>query len=567
MPKRDRSTEKMTWRRMDLHVHTPASSCYDQADATYLQILQKAEERELDIIAITDHNTVAGIAALRARIGELELLENLKRIESNERKELQEYRRLGQKLLVLPGFEFTATLGFHILGIFAPETSTRELEHILLDLKIPAEKLDAGSSEVGATIDVLTAYRVISAAGGIVIAAHANSTHGVAMRGYDFGGQTKIAYTQDPHLLALEVTDLERSGRRTTAAFYDGSKPEYPRRMFCIQASDAHRVEKDPKDEHALGVGDRITEVLLPDVTFDALKQLFLSNDFTRVRPYRGAQSFDFVQAAQETGPSIVQSFHDSLTKKGGVQSAILRDVVAMANTNGGTVFVGVGPRKKGTVHGVERPKEAAQSLLNEIRRTITPPLEVTIDVVETRGKSVLRITVPKGEEQPYALEGTKIYIRQESETNPAMRDEIVQMVQRRVQLTGPSAREVVAPPNGELAPPPRTGVEIVSTEERDGTTYYALKDLRNGSIIQNVTRSSARRLWRYAIQESEEQPVQSDQVQWHGDIGLWKSYQRARRMRYDFVQRDSANQLHVYYGVTDDGIHGDWRQFIQEKA
>ncbi len=557
----------MTWRRMDLHVHTPASSCYDQADATYLQILQKAEERELDIIAITDHNTVAGIAALRARIGELELLENLKRIESNERKELQEYRRLGQKSLVLPGFEFTATLGFHILGIFAPETSTRELEHILLDLKIPAEKLDAGSSEVGATIDVLTAYRVISEAGGIVIAAHANSTHGVAMRGYDFGGQTKIAYTQDPHLLALEVTDLERSGRRTTAAFYDGSKPEYPRRMFCIQASDAHRVEKDPKDEHALGVGDRITEVLLPDVTFDALKQLFLSNDFTRVRPYRGAQSFDFVQAAQETGPSIVQSFHDSLTKKGGVQSAILRDVVAMANTNGGTVFVGVGPRKKGTVHGVERPKEAAQSLLNEIRRTITPPLEVTIDVVETRGKSVLRITVPKGEEQPYALEGTKIYIRQESETNPAMRDEIVQMVQRRVQLTGPSAREVVAPPNGELAPPPRTGVEIVSTEERDGTTYYALKDLRNGSIIQNVTRSSARRLWRYAIQESEEQPVQSDQVQWHGDIGLWKSYQRARRMRYDFVQRDSANQLHVYYGVTDDGIHGDWRQFIQEKA
>ncbi len=180
---------------MDLHIHTPASSCYQQPNVTYRQILQKAEERGLDIIAITDHNTVAGIAAMGTRIHELELLERLKRLRSEEKQELEEYRRLEKKLLILPGFEFTATLGFHILGIFPPETSIRELEHILLDLRIPPDKLDLGSGEVGATVDVLTAYRVIAEAGGLGIAAHANSTHGVAMRDYDFGGQTKVAYT------------------------------------------------------------------------------------------------------------------------------------------------------------------------------------------------------------------------------------------------------------------------------------------------------------------------------------------------------------------------------------
>ncbi|MCB0087030.1 MAG: hypothetical protein KDE54_03890, partial [Caldilineaceae bacterium] len=61
----------------------------------------------------------------------------------------------------MPGFEFTATFGFHILGIFPPETSVRHLEHILLMLKVPAEKLDEGSTETGASTDVLTAYRVI----------------------------------------------------------------------------------------------------------------------------------------------------------------------------------------------------------------------------------------------------------------------------------------------------------------------------------------------------------------------------------------------------------------------
>ncbi|HOR01508.1 MAG TPA: transcriptional regulator, partial [Anaerolineae bacterium] len=171
--------KNMQWRRVDLHIHTPASACYQQPEVSFLDILLKAEGRGIDVVAFADHNTVAGYAAMRREIEQLLFLERLERLRPDEKRRLDEYRRLSDKLLVLPGFEFTATLGFHILGIFSERTSVRELEHILLDLRIPADKLDLGSSEVGATADVLQAYRVISEAGGIAIAAHANSTHGV----------------------------------------------------------------------------------------------------------------------------------------------------------------------------------------------------------------------------------------------------------------------------------------------------------------------------------------------------------------------------------------------------
>ena len=213
------------WRTMDLHLHTPASVDYQQPGVSYLDLLQRAEARGLDIIAFTDHNTVAGYRHMQEEIQQLELLEKLNRLLPEERSRLNEYRRLMEKILVLPGFEFTATLGFHIIGIFPPEKPVREIEHLLLDLRIPPDQLDIGSATIGAATDVLTTYRVIDLAGGLVIAAHANSSNGVAMRGFDFGGQTKIAYTQDPHLHAMEVTDLEQKGKRTTAAFFNGTKP------------------------------------------------------------------------------------------------------------------------------------------------------------------------------------------------------------------------------------------------------------------------------------------------------------------------------------------------------
>ena len=75
--------------------------------------------------------------------------------------------------------------------------------------------------------------------------------------------------------------------------------------MHCIQGSDAHRLTTDPIRKKNLGMGDRATDVLLPEVSFEALRELFLSNDFTRTRPHRQTiePAYDFVRAALEEGP------------------------------------------------------------------------------------------------------------------------------------------------------------------------------------------------------------------------------------------------------------------------
>ncbi len=570
----------MQWYRMDLHLHTPGSVDYQEPDVSYLDILLHAEMRGLDIIAFTDHNTVAGYRAMLDEIDHLTYLERLNRIESDEKRRLAEYRRLLEKILVLPGFEFTATFGFHILGIFSPQTPIRQLEHILLSLNIPPETLDAGDSNVGASADVLTAYRTINQAGGIVIAAHANSSHGVAMRGFDFGGQTKIAYTQDPHLHALEVTDLDKKGRHSTQRFFDGTKPEYPRRMRCIQGSDAHRLQADPHNPKYLGIGDRVTEVLLPERSFEALLAMFQSNDFARTRPYRPSRDpYDHVQAAREEGPSIVQTFHEGMTRRGGRLYAIIADVCALANTNGGTIYVGVSAKPKEKPAGVSNVSEAIETLRTEIEHKITPPLEVEIDVLETRGKPVIRIQVPAGDDPPYAIDDNKIYVRDEAETNLAVRDEIVQLVRqnlaRRGELHKPKkkpaaegetpADAVAEQSDSDAVEAPRTGVEIIGTEQRKGVKYHMMRDLRNGNVVKNVTRSSARKLWHYAISEKESNPVQPEKVQWHGEIGLWKRYKRGGTTRYDLVQRENG-ELRVYYGVTYEGMHGPWQVFVSEE-
>jgi hypothetical protein len=512
---------------------------------------------------------------MQEEIHQLELLEQLGRLKEEERERLGEYRRLLKRVLVLPAFEFTATFGFHILAVFPPTKSVREVEHLLLSLNIPPDLLDNGSSTVGATSDALTAYRRIAEAGGLAIAAHANSTNGVAMRGFTFGGQTKIAYTQDLNLHALEVTDLDQKGRRSTAGFFSGIKPEYPRRMHCIQGSDSHRLRTDVNNKKNLGIGDRTTEVLLPEVSFEALRELFQSNDFARTRPNwaTSEEVFDFVQQAREEGPSIVQGFHESLTARGGRLYAVIADVCALANTNGGTLYIGLGSDHQQPAVGVVNPAAAVRQLEREISSKISPPIACQVDTQETQGKTILRVLVPRGDDPPYAVDDNKIYVREEADTGLAVRDEIVQLVRRGRRLAPEVPHPEVAAPVTQEAEetgvqPPRTGVEVVAVEDRDGVRYYTMRDLRNGNVVKNVTMSSARRLWHYAVSQHAKLPedLTKAPIAWQGDLGVLGKRSLGKRERLDLAQKTTGG-IRLYFGVTDDGIHGEWKRLIPSEG
>jgi hypothetical protein len=421
------------WYKVDLHLHTPASHDYEEPQISYLEWMRAVAAKGIDIVAITDHNTVAGVAAIRREIEWLTRLETMNRLTDEEKARLTEWRELANQVLVLPGFEFTATFGFHILGIFPPETSIRHLEHVLLSLSVPADKLDIGSTETGAATDVLNAYRIIHEAGGLVIAAHANSTHGVAMRNFPFGGQTKIAYTQDINLDALEVTDLDR-GYRSTARFFDGSKAEYPRRMHSFHGSDAHRIKADAKNPKRLGIGDRASEFLLDEPSFEAIVAVLRSKQFDRTRPfYAQPEAVDTLAAAREEGPSLTQSFHESASQRSGKLTAIINDICAFANTAGGVVYIGAGPRKT-KPRGLPKPAEVQQEILAGLDERMTPPIELKWEIIQSQGVKILRLMIPKGPDRPYCVDDYKYYVRDESETTLAVRDELVALVREALQ-------------------------------------------------------------------------------------------------------------------------------------
>ena len=583
---KNKQSNGLNWYTIDLHLHTPASDDYLQPEISYLDILKQAAAKGVDIVAFTDHNTVAGYRRMQEEIEQLNLLQQLNRLLPEEEARLTEYQRLLKRVLVLPGFEFTATFGFHILGIFPEDKPLRDIEHLLLELNIPSEQLDEGSVTVGASVDVLTAYRLIDEAGGMAIAAHANSNNGVAMRRFPFGGQTKIAYTQDPHLVALEVTDLEKSGRYTTASFFSGNKPEYPRRMHCIQGSDAHLLVKDPAYQNKQGVGDRTTDVRIKERSFYALRDLFESNNFSRIRPHRHSSqpAFDFIRDARQEGSTFVQDFHEKITVRGGHLYSIIADICAFANSNGGTLYLGLSADSNQPFEGISRPKQGIDKLKAEISSRISPELECKIESQKSEGKNIIQVMVPKGDDPPYAVDDNKIYLRTENETGMAVRDEIVEMVLQgqKTRKQHPAAAPAVdAAPlpiagsqdvykmvsgvhEGDPEEAPRTGVEIVSVNKRGGEQYFTVRDLRNGNVVKNVTLKSSRRLWHYAISQFVKLPnsPKNMDVKWYGNLGIMSKKKRGNTNSYDLIQK-TDDSYRYYYGVTDDGIHGKWEQVV----
>jgi hypothetical protein len=182
-------------------------------------------------------------------------------------------------------------------------------------------------------------------------------------------------------------------------------------------------------------------------------------------------------------------------------------------------------------------------------------------------------------------VDDNKIYVRSETETDLAVRDEIVGLVLRDRNLPistsetpRPQPAEIITPKPVEAvqaAPKaaaqagaegtaPRTGVEVMSVETRGEETYFTMRDLRNGNVVKNVTRKSARRLWHYAISTYASLPADPAQmhVQWQGMYGLIRQQKQGKSLRYDLIQR-ADDGYRFYFGVTDDGIHGPWKRLV----
>ena len=75
-----------------------------------------------------------------------------------------------------------------------------------------------------------------------------------------------------------------------------------------------------------------------------ALKDLFQSNNYSRTRPHRYSSqpAYDFIREARQEGATFMQDFHDKITVRGGNLYSIIADICAFANSNGGTLYLGL---------------------------------------------------------------------------------------------------------------------------------------------------------------------------------------------------------------------------------
>jgi len=127
------------------------------------------------------------------------------------------------------------------------------------------------------------------------------------------------------------------------------------------------------------------------------------------------------------------------------------------------------------------------------------------------------------------------------------------------------STAAVVSKPGKPGLNRPRTGVEILMQDEREGITYYIVHDLRNDKKVKNVTVKSARKLWHYAIVNFQKimQKDTSIKIDWKADVGIIKKYGGIRKkQRYDLALKDNG-QFHYYFGVNDDGLDEEWQKHL----
>lgn len=122
------------------------------------------------------------------------------------------------------------------------------------------------------------------------------------------------------------------------------------------------------------------------------------------------------------------------------------KEIIAFANTDGGELYVGV--TKAGQVVGLQDSETQMERISSMIRDGIKPDLTAytRIESVMENGKTLIKVTVSRGEKRPYHLtdKGLKpsgVYIRHGVTSAPATYDLIRQMIRETDGTTFEKAR------------------------------------------------------------------------------------------------------------------------------
>ncbi len=225
----------LTFRKADLHIHTPNSDCYGDTSVTPGQIVDTALAAGLEVIAITDHNTFRSIESIREDAG-------------------------GKGLFVFPGVELSTKSG-HFIALFETSTSIDLLEDFLDYLPVDRKKWGDGTATL--TVEVEEVLEKIDEWGGIAIAAHIERWPSGFLESGE-SRQNKMRIHASRYLSALEITIPQYR-----ELWNNGEVRDYPKKYACIQSSDAHNLDE---------IGRRPVYIKMDNVNLSGLRTAF--NDY-----------------------------------------------------------------------------------------------------------------------------------------------------------------------------------------------------------------------------------------------------------------------------------------------
>ena len=208
-------------------------------------IVDQAEKLGIEVLAITDHNSVRSVPTFRSAAR-------------------------NRPVRIFPGFELSSSEGAHVLCIYPPETELDRLERYLgqFGLHETTPTSDSADKTFAQVLDLVRGQ------GGISIAAHTTNNKGLFKV---LQGQARIRAWQDDNLLAAQIPGNIEGLPQDIRQIIENRNPDYRRRhasepRLAIAAVNAKDIVK-PED-----LRDRAATcwIKMDAVSVDGLRQAFL---------------------------------------------------------------------------------------------------------------------------------------------------------------------------------------------------------------------------------------------------------------------------------------------------
>ena len=249
----------LRFRKLDLHVHTPASNDFRDRRVTADQIVDRAIATGLQGIAITDHNSGEWIDQVQEAASK-------------------------KGLVVFPGVEISChggRSGIHLIALFDVDKDSNHIQSLLSRLGIPPEKQGDIEALTDSGLGITAIVDIIqdSTWQGVAVPAHVTSAKGILK---DMRGNPRTEVIQHPTLIAVEATCFQKedlkNNRKRAVDLLDGTDLIYQRKLAVYQASD-NPSGKDAGGHGLAGIGRRFTNFKMEKINLDSLKQCFLDPD------------------------------------------------------------------------------------------------------------------------------------------------------------------------------------------------------------------------------------------------------------------------------------------------